>query len=85
MNDRISTSFYVVFRIKKSRYSKQEIRAVRVTQKKPTKVASTEFFTKMTVSVPEDYLKRPEPTATLDLDTDHIGDFPMLVAERLRK
>ena len=84
MGDKIGTTFFVIFRIKKSGYGRQEIQAVRLAKKRPTKISANEFFTKMTVAVPEDYLKRPEPAATLELDTDHLGDFPMLVAEKLR-
>jgi len=84
MDVKVTTNFFVIFRIKKSKWGRQEICAARLVQKRPSKIAANEFFTKMTVSVPEDYLKRPEPTATLDLDADHLGDFPMLVAEKLR-
>ena len=84
MSNCLKTTFFTVFQIKKSRYGREEVRAVRITQKKPTKVKSSEFFTKFTVSVPKGYLKKPEPSASLELTEDVIGDFPRLVAEKLR-
>jgi len=84
MEKKISTEFYVIFRIKKGSLGRSVISAARLAQNKPKKIGANEFFTKMTVSVPLDYLKRPEPSATLDLDADHIGDFSLLVAEKLR-
>lgn len=80
----VTTEFFVVFQIKKGRYG-IDVSAKRLCQKRPTKVSSTEFFVKMCVSVPADYLKRPEPTATLELDHNQMGDLSLLVAERLKE
>jgi len=87
--NQIQTDFYIVFEIPQNNRrpvvkSMRKLVAKRMTKGKPKKLGKREFFAKFSVSVPSDYVDRPEPKVSLCLDDTNLADQALVVAERLR-